>query len=147
MGRAARVGRGAKKPSNKQFTVSEGRIDLAEWIAFLRTQTFNEILVEAGPTLSGALIREGWVDRLVLYQAPKLLGDSARPLATMALDRLGDAVELAFTEVTRMGSDLRIIAAPLRRHHLGRLELLPHKHLNPFIGPWMGCLLFSNRIP
>ena len=93
----------------------EGRIDLAEWIAFLRTQTFNEILVEAGPTLSGALIREGWVDRLVLYQAPKLLGDSARPLATMALDRLGDAVELAFTEVTRMGSDLRIIAAPLRR--------------------------------
>ena len=93
----------------------EGRIDLAEWIAFLRTQTYNEILVEAGPTLSGALIREGWVDRLVLYQAPKLLGDSARPLATMALDRLGDAVELAFTEVTRMGSDLRIIAAPLRR--------------------------------
>ena len=93
----------------------EGRIDLAEWIAFLRTQTYNEILVEAGPTLSGALIREGWVDRLVLYQAPKLLGDSARPLATMALARLGDAVELAFTEVTRMGSDLRIIAAPLRR--------------------------------
>ena len=93
----------------------EGRIDLAEWIALLRTQTYNEILVEAGPTLSGALIREGWVDRLVLYQAPKLLGDSAWPLATMALDTLGDAVELAFTEVTHIGSDLRIIAAPLRR--------------------------------
>ena len=93
----------------------EGRIDLAEWIAFLRAQSYNEILVEAGPTLSGALVREGWVDRLVLYQAPKLLGDSARPLATMALDTLGDAVELAFTEVTRMGSDLRIIAAPQRR--------------------------------
>ena len=93
----------------------EGRIDLAAWIAFLRTQSYNEILVEAGPTLSGALVREGWVDRLVLYQAPKLLGDSARPLATMALDTLGDAVELAFMEVTRMGSDLRIIAAPQRR--------------------------------
>ena len=93
----------------------EGRIDLAEWIAFLRTQTYNEILVEAGPTLSGALIHEGWVDRLVLYQAPKLLGDSARPLATMALDTLGDAVELVLSEVTRVGSDLRIIAAPLRR--------------------------------
>ena len=34
------------------------------------------------------------------------------------IDRLGDAVELAFTEVTRMGSDLRIIAAPLRRPKL-----------------------------
>ena len=93
----------------------EGRIDLAEWIAFLRAQSYNEILVEAGPTLSGALVREGWVDRLVLYQAPKLLGDSARPLATMALGTLDDAVELAFTEVTGMGSDLRIIAAPQRR--------------------------------
>ena len=93
----------------------EGRIDLAEWIALLRTQTYNEILVEAGPTLSGALIREGWVDRLVLYQAPKLLGHLARPLATMALDTLRDAMELEFTEVTRIGSDLRIIAAPLRR--------------------------------
>ena len=94
---------------------AEDRIDLADWIAFLRTQTYNEILVEAGPTLSGALLQEGWVDRLVVYQAPKLFGNTARPLATMALDTLSDAVELTFTEVTRIGSDLRIIATPLRR--------------------------------
>jgi diaminohydroxyphosphoribosylaminopyrimidine deaminase/5-amino-6-(5-phosphoribosylamino)uracil reductase len=72
-------------------------------------------LVEAGPTLAGALLKEGWVDRLILYQSPKLLGDTARPLAVMALHELSDAVELAFTEVTRIGPDLRIMATPRLR--------------------------------
>lgn len=94
----------------------EGRIDLAEWIDSLRTQTYNEILVEAGPTLTGALLKGGWVDRLILYQSPKLLGDTARPLAAMALSALSDAVEFEFTEVTRIGSDLRMMASPRLRH-------------------------------
>ena len=94
---------------------TEGRIHLGQWIAWLRSQTYNEILVEAGPTLAGALLKEGWVDRLILYQSPKLLGDTARPLAVMALHELSDAVELAFTEVTRIGPDLRIMATPRLR--------------------------------
>ena len=49
---------------------------------FLRERAYNEILVEAGPTLAGAMLKEGWVDRLVVYQAPKLLGDAARPMAS-----------------------------------------------------------------
>ena len=50
-----------------------------------------------------------------MYQSPKLLGDTARPLAAMALSALTDAVELTFTEVTRIGSDLRIMATPRLR--------------------------------
>ena len=71
----------------------------------------NEILVEAGPTLAGAMLKEG-VDRLLVYQAPKLLGDAARPMAIMAADALAEAVELNITEVTRLDTDLRIIATP-----------------------------------
>jgi len=69
-------------------------------------------MVEAGPTLSGALLRGGWVDRLIIYQAPKLLGDAARAVAAMNFSAMAEAPEFKIQEVTRIGADLRIIAAP-----------------------------------
>lgn len=87
-----------------------GRVLLQDWIRLLGQAEFNEILVEAGPTLSGALIREGWVDRFLLYQAPLILGASARPTAALEINRLSDAPHFVFQEVTRLGEDLRIIA-------------------------------------
>ena len=91
---------------------AEGRVDLSAWVQYLGKQAFNEIMVEAGPTLSGALLTGGWVDRLIIYQAPKLLGDAARPMAAMNLSALTEALKLEINEVTRIGADLRIIAAP-----------------------------------
>lgn len=91
---------------------AEGRVDIGAWVQYLGEQAFNEILVEAGATLSGALLRGGWVDRLIIYQAPKLLGDAARAMAAMNFPALADAPEFEINEVTRIGADLRIIAAP-----------------------------------
>ena len=91
---------------------AEGRVDISAWAQYLGEQAFNEILVEAGATLSGALLRGGWVDRLIIYQAPKLLGDAARAMAAMNFPALADAPEFEINEVTRIGADLRIIAAP-----------------------------------
>lgn len=87
-----------------------GCVSLKDWIRLLGKAQFNEILVEAGPTLSGALIREGWVDRLLWYQAPKLLGVSARPVADFDVALLSDAPDFTLQDVTRIGEDLRIIA-------------------------------------
>lgn len=91
---------------------AEGRVDISAWVEYLGEQAFNDILVEAGATLSGALLRGGWVDRLIIYQAPKLLGDTARAMAAMNFPALADAPEFEIKEVTRIGADLRIIAAP-----------------------------------
>ena len=91
---------------------AEGRVDISAWTQYLGEQAFNEILVEAGATLSGALLRGGWVDRLIIYQAPKLLGDDARAMAAMNFSALADAPEFQINEVARIGADLRIIAAP-----------------------------------
>ena len=89
-----------------------GRIVLDEWVHYLGAQSFNNILIEAGPQLSGALIEGGWVDRLVVYQAPCLLGDTARPMAGFAIDTLADSPAFQLEEVTRFGADLRIMATP-----------------------------------
>ena len=91
---------------------AEGRVDISAWAQYLGEQAFNEILVEAGATLSGALLRGGWVDRLIIYQAPKVLGEAARAMAAMTFPALADAPEFEINEVTRIGADLRIIAAP-----------------------------------
>ena len=91
---------------------AEGRVDIGAWVQYLGEQAFNDIMVEAGPTLSGALRRGGWVDRLIIYQAPKLLGDDARAIAVMNFPALADAPEFEIKDVTRIGADLRIIAAP-----------------------------------
>ena len=91
---------------------AEGRVDIGAWVQYLGEQAFNEILVEAGATLSGALLEGGWVDRLIIYQAPKLLGDAARAMAAVNFPALADAPEFEINEVTRIGADLRIIAAP-----------------------------------
>lgn len=90
----------------------QGRIVLNEWVHYLGTQSFNHILVEAGPQLSGALIEGGWVDRLVVYQAPCLLGNTGRPMAGFAIDTLSESPKFQLEAVTRSGTDLRIMATP-----------------------------------
>ena len=56
----------------------------------------------------------GAVDELLLYVAPSLLGDAARPLAALpGLERLADRVQLRWTDVRQLGTDLRITATPV----------------------------------
>ncbi|MFS2085042.1 bifunctional diaminohydroxyphosphoribosylaminopyrimidine deaminase/5-amino-6-(5-phosphoribosylamino)uracil reductase RibD, partial [Stenotrophomonas geniculata] len=56
----------------------DGRLDLGAVLALLAERGINEVHTEAGATLAGALLRGGWVDELLLYQAPTLLGDNGR---------------------------------------------------------------------
>jgi diaminohydroxyphosphoribosylaminopyrimidine deaminase/5-amino-6-(5-phosphoribosylamino)uracil reductase len=88
-----------------------GRVDLLRAIKHLATIGCNEVLVEAGSTLNGALLNVGLVDELVLYFAPQLLGDMARGLAKLGeLQTLEQSVELAWQDVRQVGKDLRILA-------------------------------------
>jgi diaminohydroxyphosphoribosylaminopyrimidine deaminase/5-amino-6-(5-phosphoribosylamino)uracil reductase len=69
----------------------------------------NEVLVEAGPTLSGAFVQAGLADELLLYMAPKLLGPQARPLFNLPLlEDLQHARRFRIIEQLLIGDDLRI---------------------------------------
>lgn len=56
---------------------NDGHVDLAQTLAFLAQEGIGEVLLEAGRTLNSAFLQGGWVDEMVVYQAPKLLGDAA----------------------------------------------------------------------
>jgi diaminohydroxyphosphoribosylaminopyrimidine deaminase/5-amino-6-(5-phosphoribosylamino)uracil reductase len=92
----------------------EGRgVDLGAALAELGRRECNEVLVEAGPTLSGALLGAGLVDRLVLYLAPRVMGDAARGMFHLpGLSRLADAPRWRMTGVDRVGDDLRVTLEP-----------------------------------
>lgn len=91
----------------------DGRLDLAAVLSALGAAGVNEVLVEAGPTLTGALIGAGLVNEFWLYLAPRLLGDHARALAVLpGLNRLAEAPSFRIVSARRIGPDLRIVARP-----------------------------------
>ncbi|MBK1656107.1 bifunctional diaminohydroxyphosphoribosylaminopyrimidine deaminase/5-amino-6-(5-phosphoribosylamino)uracil reductase RibD [Allochromatium vinosum] len=90
-----------------------GRVDLAALMAELAQREVNEVLLEAGSTLSGAAVRAGLVDEILLYQAPCLMGQAAKGLFDLpGIDTMLDRVGLEILEVRSIGRDLRIRARP-----------------------------------
>lgn len=94
-------------------------LDLHEIMRVLGEREINEVQVEAGATLSGALLREGLADELVIYMAAVLLGDSGLGLAHLpGMERMADRLCLKIEDVRMIGDDLRITAVP--EHNVGR---------------------------
>ncbi|EYC50904.1 diaminohydroxyphosphoribosylaminopyrimidine deaminase [Hylemonella gracilis str. Niagara R] len=94
-----------------QLPNEAGKVDLSALLRDLATQReINELHVEAGHQLNGSLLREGLVDELLVYLAPKLLG-AGRGMARIGpLSTLDDAVALDYRETVTVGPDLRVLA-------------------------------------
>lgn len=90
----------------------DARPDLKRMLLELAGRQCNEVLVEAGATLSGAVVAEGLADELVVYMAPTLLGSSARPLLSLPLDTMAEQRRLEIDSISPVGDDWRIIARP-----------------------------------
>jgi diaminohydroxyphosphoribosylaminopyrimidine deaminase/5-amino-6-(5-phosphoribosylamino)uracil reductase len=92
----------------------DGHVDLVSLLAALHAKGRGYVLLEGGPTLAGAFLRVGLVDRVVAYTAPLLLGAGVPALTGTGITTLGDAVRLDVVDVTRLGPDLRVTARPRR---------------------------------
>ncbi len=90
-----------------------GRLDLHALWEELGRREINSVLVEAGPTLAGAILCDGEMDRLVVYQAPMLLGsDSQAMFSGLAVERMADQIGLRILSRCNMGPDLKVVAVP-----------------------------------
>lgn len=72
----------------------------------------RSVLLEGGPTLAGAFVAAGAVDKVVGYLAPVLLGAGPAALADAGIGTLADALRLRITETVRIGTDIRVTAVP-----------------------------------
>jgi len=87
-----------------------GKVDLAAMLRDLGQREINELHVEAGYQLNGSLVREALVDELLVYLAPKLIGQGRGMAHWGPLDALAQALPLEFRSSTMVGPDLRILA-------------------------------------
>ncbi|AIR61010.1 5-amino-6-(5-phosphoribosylamino)uracil reductase [Cedecea neteri] len=100
----------------EQLLVPEhnGHLDLVVLMMQLGKRQVNSVWVEAGATLAGALLQAGLVDELIVYVAPKLLGNDARGLCELpGLEKLADVPEFRFSEVRQVGPDLCLHLTPI----------------------------------
>ena len=93
----------------------DGRVDLRKLGSSLYERGCRRVLLEGGPTLAGAYLRDGLVDEVVGYVAPKLLGAGPAALATAGIVTIAEAIDLELIDVRRVGPDLRITALPKGR--------------------------------
>jgi diaminohydroxyphosphoribosylaminopyrimidine deaminase/5-amino-6-(5-phosphoribosylamino)uracil reductase len=92
-----------------------GRVPLPKMLDLLGGREINELWIEAGARLAGALLAQQLVDELIVYVAPKLLGPQARPLAELPeLAQLQDAPGFVIMEARPIGADLRVRLRPER---------------------------------
>jgi diaminohydroxyphosphoribosylaminopyrimidine deaminase / 5-amino-6-(5-phosphoribosylamino)uracil reductase len=87
---------------------SDGQVDLPALLGVLASEAVNELHVEAGATLGGALWQAGLVDELLIYLAPKLLGPGRDLLSLPVLPDLNHARPLQIIDMQRLGPDLRL---------------------------------------
>ncbi|MDX1443447.1 MAG: bifunctional diaminohydroxyphosphoribosylaminopyrimidine deaminase/5-amino-6-(5-phosphoribosylamino)uracil reductase RibD [Gammaproteobacteria bacterium] len=93
-----------------------GKVDLGLMLDQLGDLEHNEIWVEAGAALTGALLADDLVDEILLYQAPVFLGHEAKPLAELhGLEKLEDRLRFAVSDVSQVGNDLRMTLVPASR--------------------------------
>lgn len=89
---------------------ADGKVDLPAMLRDLAARGLNELHVEAGHRLNGALVRNGLVDELLLYLAPRLLGPGRGMADVGPIETLAQGLPLEFHGVERVGPDLRVLA-------------------------------------
>lgn len=94
-----------------------GKVDLAAMMRDLGQREINELHVEAGYKLNGSLVREGLVDELLVYLAPKMLGQGQGMLRWGPLTELSQALALDIKSVDMVGPDVRLVARVTGRDH------------------------------
>ena len=91
-------------------------VDLTSVLQQLSDMQINDVLLETGATLSGAMLQAGLVDEIIIYMAPVLMGNEARGLFAMpGLDTMQDKIELEIIDQRLVGQDIRI-TAKVKKH-------------------------------
>jgi diaminohydroxyphosphoribosylaminopyrimidine deaminase/5-amino-6-(5-phosphoribosylamino)uracil reductase len=97
---------------------AEARVPLGSLLELLGKRDVQSVLIEGGPTLAWEAVETGWVDRFVLYLAPKLIGGTGAPgvLGGEGITTIAGAVPVEIVEVARIGEDVKVIARPRNVH-------------------------------
>ncbi|MFF1699107.1 bifunctional diaminohydroxyphosphoribosylaminopyrimidine deaminase/5-amino-6-(5-phosphoribosylamino)uracil reductase RibD [Streptomyces sp. NPDC058257] len=95
----------------------DGGLDIPALLDELHARGVRSVLLEGGPTLAGAFVAAGAVDRVVAYLAPVLLGAGPAALTGGGIKTITEALRLDVSETVRIGPDLRVTATLVAKEH------------------------------
>ncbi len=113
-----------KNESDKKSKIENPHQSVKENIHFIRTsgleellrkcanQGMNQVLVEAGHKLAGQFLEQGLVDEIIIYLAPKLMGNDALGLFNLSINDMKDCPLLNLKDIRQFGDDVRLIYVP-----------------------------------
>jgi len=95
----------------------DGKIDLRAVMQWLAARQANEVHVEAGSRLAGALLQQRLVDEIIIYMAPHIMGDAAMGLFHLpGLEKMSQRIDLEIQQIRPIGKDWRMRARPLYKN-------------------------------
>ncbi|OBJ12368.1 riboflavin biosynthesis protein RibD [Mycobacterium sp. 1482292.6] len=74
----------------------------------------TDVLLEGGPTLAGAFLRAGVVNRILAYVAPTLLGGPVTAVDDVGVTTIARALRWHFDAIDRVGPDVVLSLVPRR---------------------------------
>lgn len=100
-----------KHVSQWQAPFKGNKLDLEKVMDKLGEMQLNQVWVEAGAKLAGALLQNKLIDELILYQAPKLIGSAGQNLfETVPIETMKDVTTLSWSDIRQVGDDLKLTA-------------------------------------
>ena len=105
---------GARVLDGAAETVHLRTHDLTAALAALHEREIQHVFLEGGPTLASAFLRAGYVDEVVAYLAPRLLGSGRHAVADLGIESVAGALDLVVDDVAVIGPDVRITGRPAR---------------------------------
>jgi diaminohydroxyphosphoribosylaminopyrimidine deaminase/5-amino-6-(5-phosphoribosylamino)uracil reductase len=97
--------------SQWQAPFNGNKLDLDKVMTKLGEMQLNQIWVEAGAKLAGALLQNKLIDELILYQAPKLIGSAGQNLFDMMeIEMMDNVIDLTWTDIRQVGDDVKMTA-------------------------------------
>jgi len=116
----------AKEVLNENNGIESGNIEIGEFnpnnlsdlLTSLAEAKVNHLLIEAGHQLAGAFLQQGLIDELIVYVAPKLMGNEGMGLFQLNIASMKDTINLTLKETRHLGDDLRLtyhLAKPLEK--------------------------------
>ncbi|MGE7023511.1 bifunctional diaminohydroxyphosphoribosylaminopyrimidine deaminase/5-amino-6-(5-phosphoribosylamino)uracil reductase RibD [Solibacillus cecembensis] len=96
---------------------NEGGLNIEEMLTQLYERGITDILVEGGGAINASFLRAGFIDKFIVYIAPKVLGGehSINPFRGEDVSSMDAAMQLNFSDVQKIGDDLCLIAYPQKR--------------------------------
>ena len=99
-------------PTNSKI-LKNGKIDLKSALIKLGEMGINNVLLESGSGLNGAMMESSLIDELIIYTAPVILGSDAQAMMELPLKKMSEKISLNIIEITQVATDLKIRAKPI----------------------------------